>query len=73
MNTDGNPAPGPAFICGICGWIYDPEEGMPVDKIVPGTPFAALPAGWVCPICWAEKEEFRPLAGNDEVAGGRNS
>jgi rubredoxin len=48
------------FKCEICGHIYEPAEGDPDNGIAPGTPFEALPADWVCPICDAGKEEFTP-------------
>lgn len=44
--------------CKICWWVYDPAEGDPVWQIVPGTPFAALPAHWRCPQCDAEASKF---------------
>ncbi|NMG65207.1 rubredoxin [Azoarcus indigens] len=44
--------------CGICWWIYDPAEGDALAQVVPGTPFAALPAHWTCPNCDAPREKF---------------
>ena len=41
-----------------CGYIYDPNLGDPENGIAPGTPFEALPDGWVCPVCGLEKENF---------------
>jgi rubredoxin len=46
------------YRCVVCGWIYDPGEGDPDGGIKPGTPFAAIPDKWVCPICGAEKSQF---------------
>ena len=40
------------WICGICGYIYD--EGKE------GVSFDALPEGWVCPLCGADKSVFSP-------------
>jgi rubredoxin len=34
-----------------CGHEYDPEQGDPLNGAPPWTPFAYLPAGWVCPVC----------------------
>ena len=31
------------YVCGICGYRYDPEEGDPTSGIPPGTPFEDLP------------------------------
>ena len=47
------------FTCGICGFVYDPEEGDPSIGIPPGTPFEELPDDYRCPICNAGKEYFR--------------
>jgi rubredoxin len=46
------------YQCGVCGYVYDPEEGDPDNNILPGTPFEDLPEDWVCPVCGADKEEF---------------
>lgn len=44
--------------CEVCGYIYKPEIGDAVAKIVPGTPFKKLPSDWVCPVCFAKKDVF---------------
>lgn len=49
------------YICANCGYVYDPEKGDPMSDIPPGTPFEALPAGWVCPMCYAPKAQFDEL------------
>jgi rubredoxin len=48
------------YQCQICGYIYDPAEGDPDNKVPPNTPFDKLPADWVCPICGAGKDQFSP-------------
>ncbi|MGE5394915.1 MAG: flavin reductase [Candidatus Saccharibacteria bacterium] len=50
---------GKSYVCVICGYVYDPEEGDPTVGIPPGTPFADLPADYRCPICNAAKEYFQ--------------
>lgn len=47
------------YICIICGFRYDPEEGDPSVGIPPGTPFEDLPDDYKCPICNAGKEYFK--------------
>ncbi len=47
--------------CMPCGYVYDPEAGDPENGIEPGTLFEALPEDWVCPLCFAGKEEFEPV------------
>jgi rubredoxin len=32
-----------------------------MSGIPPGTAFDDLPAGWVCPMCYAEKSQFDGL------------
>jgi rubredoxin len=49
------------YKCTICGHVYDPETGEPLQKIPPGVPFTDLPADWQCPVCCATKDEFRML------------
>ena len=46
------------YVCNVCGYVYEPEEGDPEGEIKPGTPFEELPADWVCPICGVGKEDF---------------
>jgi rubredoxin len=58
---EGNASSAGAYACLVCGWVYDPTEGIPMDQIPPGIPFQDLPGDWVCPICGAEKERFRPF------------
>ena len=48
------------YVCGPCGYIYDPEVGDPDNGIAAGTAFADLPDDWTCPECGAEKEYFEP-------------
>ena len=49
------------YICDVCGWEYDPAEGVPEMGIAPGTSFEDLPADWVCPVCGASKNEFEKM------------
>lgn len=44
--------------CGVCWWTYDPTHGDEAADIPPGTPFSALPEGWRCPSCDAERVKF---------------
>jgi len=48
------------FRCILCGYVYDPKKGDPDNGIDPGTSFEELPDDWVCPVCFAGKEEFEP-------------
>ncbi len=48
------------YICVICSYVYDPEEGDPDSGIAPGTAFEAIPEDWVCPVCGVTKADFEP-------------
>ncbi|MEW5994544.1 MAG: rubredoxin [Candidatus Zixiibacteriota bacterium] len=48
------------YVCEVCGWVYDPAEGLPEEGAEPGTPFEDLPDDFVCPECGAGKDEFSP-------------
>ncbi len=48
------------YVCGVCGYVYDPAEGDSESGVGKGTSFADLPDGWVCPVCGAAKDEFAP-------------
>ncbi|MGQ8337912.1 flavin reductase [Sunxiuqinia sp. A32] len=47
------------FVCQICGFTYDPEEGDPSMGVPAGTPFEELPEDYKCPICNAGKDYFK--------------
>ncbi len=49
------------YVCSVCGYEYNPEDGIPEDGIEPGTTFDDLPDDWICPVCGAEKDVFEPL------------
>jgi flavin reductase (DIM6/NTAB) family NADH-FMN oxidoreductase RutF/rubredoxin len=57
--TDVTLFDGKRYICAICGFVYDPEEGDPSMGIAPGTSFEQLPESYRCPICNAGKEYFK--------------
>jgi len=46
------------YVCNVCGYVYDPQEGDPDNGIEPGTAFEDLPEDWVCPLCSVGKDEF---------------
>jgi rubredoxin len=47
-----------SWVCLICGWIYNEEEGLPDEGIAAGTRFADIPEDWRCPLCDVGKAEF---------------
>jgi len=46
------------YVCDVCGYVYNPEEGDPDNGVKPGTAFEDIPDDWVCPLCGAPKSEF---------------
>lgn len=46
------------YVCGACGYEYDPTVGDPDNGIQPGTAFEDLPEDWTCPICGMGKDVF---------------
>ena len=46
------------YVCGPCGYVYNPELGDPDSGIKPGTAFEDLPEDWACPICGLDKGVF---------------
>ncbi len=46
------------YMCVVCGFVYDEEQGLPEHGIRPGTRWEEIPETWTCPDCGASKEEF---------------
>lgn len=46
------------YICLLCGWVYDEEQGAIEEGILPGTLWKDIPVNWVCPECGAGKLDF---------------
>ena len=46
------------YVCSVCAYVYDPEEGDFDGGIEPGTQFEDIPDDWVCPVCGATKDMF---------------
>ena len=46
------------YVCDVCGWIYNEEEGYPEGGIAPGTKFEDLPEDFECPLCNVGKDQF---------------
>jgi rubredoxin len=47
-----------AYMCVICGYVYDEARGVPDQGIAPGTKWADVPENWTCPDCGASKADF---------------
>lgn len=46
------------YVCGGCGYEYNPALGDAEGEVVPGTLFDKLPDEWTCPECGEEKDMF---------------
>jgi rubredoxin len=46
------------YVCTICGYVYDPEQGDPDNGVEPGTKWEDVPNDWECPVCGASKDDF---------------
>lgn len=47
-----------AYMCVICGYVYEEEKGDPASGIAAGTRWDDVPLSWRCPDCGAGKEDF---------------
>ena len=46
------------YVCTVCGYVYDPEQGDPDNGVEPGTKWENVPDDWECPVCGASKDKF---------------
>ncbi|MCD6388080.1 MAG: rubredoxin [Desulfobulbaceae bacterium] len=46
------------YVCGVCGYEYDPAAGDPDNGVKAGTSFDDVPDDWSCPVCGAGKDAF---------------
>jgi len=46
------------YVCTICGWVYDPEQGDPDSGVPAGTSWEDVPDDFECPVCGASKDDF---------------
>ena len=46
------------YVCDLCGWEYDEEEGLPEMGIEPGTSWEDVPEDFECPLCAVGKDQF---------------
>lgn len=47
------------YMCLICGFVFNEEEGDMDAGIAPGTRWNDVPLSWRCPDCGAGKEDFQ--------------
>ncbi|HCH25377.1 MAG TPA: rubredoxin-NAD(+) reductase [Oceanospirillaceae bacterium] len=49
------------WLCIICGFVYDEEQGWPRDGIAAGTRWEDVPDDWLCPDCLVGKADFEMI------------
>ena len=47
-----------AYMCVICGFLYDEAKGLPELGIPAGTKWEDVPENFTCPDCGAAKADF---------------
>lgn len=50
-----------AYMCVICGFVYEEAKGHPESNVAPGTKWEDVPLAWRCPDCGAGKEDFEMI------------
>ena len=63
------------YVCDVCGWEYDEEEGYPEGGIAPGTKWEDVPEDFECPLCNVGKDQvmryvFQHVEQNDDFSDG---
>ena len=46
------------YLCLICGYVYDEEQGDPDSGIPANTAWKDVPDDWMCPECGVGKADF---------------
>lgn len=46
------------YVCTVCGFVYDENEGYTEANIAPGTKWADVPEDFECPLCGVGKDSF---------------
>jgi len=46
------------WVCSVCGYVYDEENGDAEHDLPAGVSFADLPDDFVCPLCGVGKDSF---------------
>ncbi len=46
------------YVCTVCGYVYDEQEGYPEGGIAAGTEWSDVPEDFECPLCGVGKDQF---------------
>ena len=55
------------YVCALCGYAYNVDNGDPENGIEPETEFFELPSEWICPLCGASKEDFEEVDTEEDI------
>lgn len=50
-----------SYVCTICGYVYNEEEGYPDGGIPAGTKWEDVDPDFVCPMCGVGKDMFEKM------------
>lgn len=50
------------YVCTVCAYVYDEEQGDPESGIAPGTKWEDVPDSYICPLCKVGKDCFEKQA-----------
>ena len=51
------------YICTLCGYIFDEEQGLPDQGISPGAKWGDVPENFLCLECGTDKNMFELVDG----------
>ena len=46
------------YVCQVCCYVYDEDEGDPDNGVAPGTKWEDVPDSYTCPLCGVGKDQF---------------
>lgn len=46
------------YVCQVCGYVYDEDEGDPDNGVAPSTKWEDVPDSYTCPLCGVGKDQF---------------
>lgn len=46
------------YVCTVCGYVYDEQQGDPESGIAPQTKWEDIPEDYLCPLCMMGKDYF---------------
>lgn len=50
-----------SYVCTVCGYVYNEEEGYPEGGIATGTKWEDVDPDFTCPMCGVGKDMFEKM------------